>query len=274
MKEHNGLKTLGGLTLGVVGVAICAGLLFATSLEEGRRSLIVSGSHCPVENSVKVWGFYEIFPPKIPRKIAVVIDATDRIPMKQRGEIADWFKLDFVRSLDMNKFANVAIFQLDEIISDKAPEFEKCAPPSEAHKWVEDPKIVRDFFEKEFHNQLLVVVESLASKNERNFSPILEMMEKMFDSYDEIILVSDLMHHTPGYSLYKNSNQDYKKFSRSAYAATISKNRQNKKLTTIYVIRNKLKQWQNKTLRGFWQKHLEIDEGEFFLAKKLSEIVE
>lgn len=272
MKKSDHLKTVGGIALGIVGIAICVGFLFASDLEKSRRSLIFQDSHCPVENAVKVWGFYEIFPPKIPHKIAVVIDATDRIPVTQRNEIVNWFQSEFVRSLD--RFTNVAIFQLHSNISDKIPEFEKCAPPSEANPWIENPRIVRKVFETKFLRELLHVVESLASGDEKEFSPILEMVEKMFESYDEIILVSDLMHHTTGYSLYRSpdNNHNYNHFLETLHAATITKNRQGKKLTTIYVIRKKLKKKQNKTLRAFWWEHLESNDGEFIVVKTLSAI--
>ena len=268
------LKTLGGIALASVAIVILAGFLFTSQLVKARTNLISQDSFCPVEDSVKVWGFYEIFPPKIPRKIAVVIDATDRIPDTQRSEIAAWLKIEseFVHSL--GRFAKVAIYQLDEIISDKRPEFEKCAPPSEANPWIENPRIVRKEFKNGFHSELLSVVESLASRKHKKFSPILEIMDNMFDSYDEIILISDLMHHTSGYSLYKRptNNHDYKSFLRTPYAATITKNRQGKKLTVIYVIRQKLKYWQNGSLRNFWQEHMEIDSGEFVVANTLSAI--
>ncbi len=270
--NSDSFKTFSGVALTSVTLVILTGFLFVSHLEEARRGLILPDSFCPVEHSVKVWGFYEIFPPKVPHKIAVVIDATDQIPDQQRNEIADWFKSDFVRSL--GRFAKVTIYKLNEIISDEAPEFEKCAPPSEANPWIENPRIVLEGFEKKFLNVLLDDVKLLVAGDEKNFSPILEMAEKMFDSYDEMILVSDLMHHTPGYSLYKNSgvHNDYENFLKTPYADTIAKNRQDKKLTAIYLIREKLKQRQNATLSGFWQEHMESNGGEFVVARTLSTI--
>lgn len=264
--------TLGGIALGVIAFVLITGILFASALEKKRRSLIHKDSFCPVENSVKVWGIHEISPPKVPRKIAIVIDATDRIPVKLQSEIVDWFKSEFVHSLD--RFSKVAVYQLDEIISDEAPAFEKCAPPSEANPWIENPRIVRKIFEEKFLNKLLGIVESLVLKEEKQFSPVLGMVEKMFDSHDEIILVSDLMHHTLDYSLYKSPGglHDYDGFSRTSYASTIEKNRQGKKLTAIYIIRQKLKLQQNKSLRRFWREHLESNGGEFVVAKTLSVI--
>ncbi len=272
MKQNDWLKSLSGIILGVFGIAICVGFLFVSHFEEKRRSLIHPISLCPVESSVKVWGFYEILPPTISRKIAVVIDATDKIPAAQRNEIIDWFKKDkFIDSL--NKFAKVSIYQLSESIGDEGPEFEKCAPPSEANPWIESSRIVRKKFEGDFHNKLLKKIEMLSSKEEKNFSPILEMIEKVFDTHDEMILVSDLMQNTLGYSLYKNSgNHDYTNFLSNPYTADIMKNQQDKKLTAIYITRKKLGQWQNKELREFWRKHMESNGGEFELARTLSVI--
>ena len=263
--KNDWFKTLGGIALAGLAALILAGFLFASHLEKARRSLILPDSHCPVEHSVKVWGFHEISPPPIPRKIVVVIDATDQIPTKQRREIANWFKFDFVRSLKNKRFAKVAIYQLDEIISDQAPEFDKCAPPSEANPWIENPRIILKIFEEKFHSELLNVVKSLASGDENKFSPILEMTDKMFGSYDEMILVSDLMHHTSEYSLYKNAREH-------SVPVTVTKNLRGKKLTVIYIIREKLKWRQNVTLREFWRRHLEDNDGEFVIVKTLSSI--
>ncbi len=274
MNKKELLKTLGGFALGLIAFSALAGLIFITHWEEKSRSLIdqaaeKSSSFCPQENSVKVWGFYEMFPPKIPRRIAVVIDATDKIPGPQRSEIVDWFKHEFVDTLA--EFSKVTMYQLNESISDEQPEFEKCAPPWEANPWIENPRMVREKFEEGFHNQLLVDVESLASGDEKKYSPILEMIEKIFDTHDEMILVSDLMQNTFGYSLYKNSgNHDYRDFLSSPYTAEIIKNQQDKKLTAIYITRKKLGQWQNKELREFWREYMESNGGEFELARTLS----
>lgn len=267
-------KTAGGCALSAIGVAVCVGLLFASHLEKARRELILPDSLCPVENPVKVWSFYKIFPPKVTREIAVVVDATDRIPGKQRDEIVSWFNAEseFVRSL--GRFDKVEIYQLDEIVSDRAPVFKKCSPPSKANPWIENPRVVRENFEKKFLSELHDTVKSLAAQKEKNFSPILEMGEKIFDAHDEMILISDLMHHTARYSLYGGVGfrHDYDDYSRTNYADSIKKNRADKTMTTIYIFREKLQQWQNKTLREFWVRHMESDGGEFAIAKTLSSI--
>ena len=77
------------------------------------------------------------------------------------------------------------------------------------------------------------MVKSLASGEEKNFSPILEMADKMFGLYDEMILVSDLMHHTSKLSLYKTVGN-------ITTPTRLQKNLRGKKLKVIYVIRENL----------------------------------
>lgn len=264
-------KTAGGYVLSAIGLIVCVGLLFASDLEKARRGLIHFDSLCPVENPVKVWGFYEISPPKVMREIAVVVDATNRIPSKQRDEIISWFDIEsnFVREL--GRFDKVAIYQLNEIVNDRAPVFEKCAPPSKANPWIENPKMVRAHFETQFLRELHDNINALAEQEEKDFSPILEMVEKIFNAHDEMILISDLMHNTTGYSLYRSDRyqHDYGDYSRTNYAHSIEKNRSDKTITAIYIFREKLNKMQNKTLREFWMRHMESDGGEFVVAKKL-----
>ena len=258
------LKTVGGIILGIAGIAICVGFLFISDLEQQRRALIEPETLCPVSQSVKVWGIYEIYPPEIPRRVAVVIDATDNIPAIQREEVLNWFRGndDFTSSL--MRFERVRIIQLDEDIEDQQPEFDQCAPPAEANPWVENPRLVRERFEQIFLGDLIGVVESLASRSESSFSPILEMVKHMFASHDRVILVSDLMHHVQEYSLYRSPQQNhtYEDLLRTEYADTIILNMQEKELEIIFLNRKKLELHQNETLRNFWRDHMQRNGGQ------------
>lgn len=271
-------ETVSGISLGVAGLAILLSLFLFVSYLKARQKLLDADSFCPVEQPVKWFGVFELTPPAVPRKIAVVVDATDRIPDAQKQEIADWFEIDakFVQSLDENRFSKVAIYRLNEHISDEAAVFEKCAPPLKANPWIENPRLVKKKFEDEFHAKLLKVVGDLADESRKEFSPILEMVESKFDSYNEIVLVSDLMHNTQGHSFYENVGRipGYAEFARTSYARRIAKNRNGKKLTAIHIIRKHLVLWQNKSLREFWREHMESDGGEFEVAKTLSTIAE
>ena len=269
--------TIIGISLGAVGLTVLLGLLVFNSYLKARKELLDLASFCPVEHPVK-WLFFELERPGIPRKIAVVIDATDRIPATQKKEISTWFEIDsaFIRSLDEDRFSKIAIYRLNEHISDEAAAFEKCAPPLEANVWIENPIRVKEKFANEFHAQLLNVVEELADENHKEFSPILEMVEKTLASYDEIILISDLMHNVPGYTFYAGAGPvpSYEEFSHTEYGRRFAKSRDGKSLTVIYVIRKSLVARQKRNLREFWRKYMENAGGKFEVATMLPTIVE
>ena len=273
MNRTETLKTVSGIILGIVGITICVGFFFVSDREKQRRQFVDRNSLCPTTTQpVNVWGWHKIHPPEIPRHVAVVVDATDNIPSRQREEIVNWFRAVFVDSL--MPFEKVRIYQLDEIVSDEAPKFEKCAPPAKANHWIENPRVVRKEFEGKFLHKLVGVVESLASRSERRYSPLMEMVGHMFKSHDKVILVSDLMHNVSEYSLYdsRQKRHMYDDFLRTPYAGVLTRNMQEKKLEVVYLIRQKLKPWQNETLGDFWRTHMERNGGQMKIAQTLSTI--
>ena len=47
---------------------------------------------------------------------------------------------------------------------------------------------------------------------------------------------------------------------------------QEKELEVVYLIRQKLKPWQNETLQDFWQTHMKRNGGQMKIARTLSTI--
>ena len=268
MNRLEALKTVGGVVLGVAGIAICVGFLFVSDLEATRRELIDPISLCPASRSVKVWNLYEIHPPKVPRNVAIVVDATDNIPPMQRDEIIRWFQRngDFASSL--MRFERVRIYELNDEAVDESPRFEACAPPSEANPWIENPREIRRTFEEDFLDRLTKVIASLAERPEGRYSPLLEIVANTFDSHDRVILVSDLMHHVQEFSLYRSAQQrhNYEAFLQTSYAETMTSAMDEKELVVIHLIRRKLSSLQNESLSAFWRTHLERNGGQMHVA--------
>ena len=207
------LKTAAGLVLGTVGLGVVLGVFFLSEKTKVERSLVDARSHCPLTASKTVWGLYEVHPPEASRHTAVVVDATDRISESQRDQIAAWFKNGFSESLV--RFERVAIYEVrpkedspSPMLSE--PQFDKCAPPVKANRWIENPRIVREQFEQQFMKEKLSVINTLASQDEARWSPIMEVLEILYKDYQRIILISDLMQNTPECSLYnKLDNGQY-----------------------------------------------------------------
>ena len=262
------LKTIGGVILGIAGIALCVAFLFVSDLEATRRDLIDPVSLCPVSRAATVWNWYEIYPPEIPREVAIVIDATDNIPPVQRDEIVGWFRETGDFSSSLMRFEKVRIYELNDNVGEESPEFEACAPPSEANPWIENPREVRRTFEEDFLDRLTDVIESLASQPEGRYSPLLEIVANTFDSHDKVILVSDLMHHVQEYSLYRSPQQrhSYEVFLQKPYAEAVTSDMEEKELVVIHLVRRKLGPLQNESLSDFWRAHVERNGGQMQIA--------
>ena len=278
MDHKETMKTIAGIVLGAVSVLVLTTILFFSEKERTERALIDATNHCPLYASKKVWGVYVLHPPTVPRRTAVLIDATDRIPEAQRASIKTWFEGEFTRALA--RFERITIYELQPE-GDKAqpaleeePRFSKCAPPSKANPWVENPRLIRQAFEQQFIASMLEVIESLASEDEKPWSPILEAAGQIFEDHDRVILISDLMHHTPSYSLYQSVGRHHSYTDYVDRTQRISPTRlDGKRLEVVFLPREKLAPWQNESLFSFWREHLESRGGTFGIETDLPTIL-
>ena len=266
------IKAILGAVLGAIGLAVVVGFFFFSEKVKVERSLVAAGNHCPMEKPKRVWGLVEVHPPSSERRTAVLIDATDRIPDTHRAIIDTWFEEGFTKTLI--RFERVSIFEvrpqqgtpdpkLDE------PHFDQCAPPVKANKWIENPRLVRQNFEQNFMKKKLDVIGALASQEEARWSPIIEVIEELFERYDRIVLVSDLMQNTPDCSLYQRRHQRQglvgcKQFSLTRF--------NEKNLEVIYLKRNKISRLQGKFLLSSWRNFIESKKGQFSIEVELPTI--
>ncbi len=266
-------KTLAGVVLGAIGLTVVAGFLFYSEKVKVERSLVNPVSHCPVTESKTVWSFYKVHPPSILKRTAVLIDATDHIPESHRHQLASWFEEDFTNTLV--QFEQVAIYEVrpqknsaNPVLDE--PHFNQCSPPSVANKWIENPRLVRMKFKEEFMERKLSVIRALASQDEARWSPIMEIVEILFNDFDRIVLVSDLMQHTTSCSLYKR--RDSKGSKKLGCLTDSLMPLDTKSLDVIFLKRNKITALQDSSLLNFWQEHIEARQGTFLVKAQLSSI--
>ncbi len=251
----------------VVGLGYVGIRSYAASL---KKHLVDPKTLCPVEEPIMVLGVYKLQPQQITSKMAVVIDATDRIPEGQAEEIGAWFS-EIIPSFQGKK---VTVYELRANIEFSRALFEKCAPSLEA-TFSEEPLEVRRRFKEDFYDVFMNRIGRLTAAEEKNYSPILETLERRFETHDEVLLISDLLQHHSEYSLYRETgigNHNYQDFLNNPYANKIKRNRKGKKLTVLYVPRQKLTKRQTPQLTEFWKRHMEIDGGEFVLKRGLTPI--
>ena len=263
-------KTVAGFILGAVGLVVVLGIFFFHEKTTIERSLVDAQTYCPLTVSKSVWGLYDVQPPKVDRRTAVVVDATDQIPETQRKRIAEWFEKDFTESLV--RFEKVAIYELRPRRDSSGPmlnepQFDRCAPPATANKWIENPRLVRANFEQQFMKEKLSVIDALASQDEARWSPIMEILEILYGDYHRIVLVSDLMQNTPDCSLYqRRDNGEYSEGCLEFSGISLD----NRRLEVVLVERSKLVSLQDGVLKAFWRNHMEERRGAFSLETQVA----
>ena len=263
------IKTVSGIVLGTVGLFVVVSFFFFSEKVKVERSLVDANTYCPIDKPKSVWGVYEAYPPNSPKNTAVLIDATDRIPESHKDLISAWFKEDFTKSLI--RFEGVAIYEVrpqkdSDNLALSEPYFSQCAPPAEANKWIENPRLVRKQFEENFMNKMLLVIESLVSQSEARWSPIMEVMENLFGDYDRIVIISDLMQNTLDCSLYRRHNA-VRNYSGCQLFSQVPLDEKN--LDVVFLKRKKIISLQGNALLDFWQRHIETRNGTFLVKAEL-----
>ncbi len=266
------LSTVGVVLVIGILLGVLVGMFFVVNSATQKKNLVNPKTLCPVDEPIMVWGFYKLEPQKIISNVAVVIDATDRIPTQQAREIGAWFN-EIILSFQGKK---ITVYELRSNIEFSRALFEKCAP-SLQETFIEKPQEVQRKFKEDFYDVFMRRIGNLTNAQEKDYSPILETIERMFETHDEIILISDLLQHHSKYSLYHDAktgfgNHDYQDFLNSPYANRIKKNHKGKKLTVLFVPRQKLTKRQTPELIEFWKRHMEKTGGEFVLNRRLTPI--
>ncbi|MGH1420647.1 MAG: hypothetical protein ACRBEQ_02440 [Hyphomonas sp.] len=107
--------------------------------------------------------------------------------------------------------------------------FTACSPgsPSEANPITQNPRMIEQAFQKDFYQPLKDVVEGALMDEEQPSSPLFEAIYSISDRPDfqagneqrRLVLVSDLMQHSDGFSFYR-LGADYDAYLASKLAET------------------------------------------------------
>ena len=253
--------------------------------EVGKVTRTLQGQYaddfCPSPETGKVWGIYEIPPPKILGSTAIIIDTSDALPSEVRLALREHFagfninaadgvsaeEIDIFKEVafikPLRNYERVRVYGMTERIGDfVVSSFDMCVP---RHKGINaltenERKLWIKFIEK-FRPVLSGVIENLAVRPEAKWSPIMETVHSTAAKHDRIVLVSDLMHHTPSCSLYKAqgnfANRDYSNCAEGAESLDDTS------IEVLFVKREKLRHHQTKGLIDLWRSHIENNGGKF-----------
>jgi hypothetical protein len=188
------------------------------------------------------------------------------------------FALGFIREYvaDDTRFSvrsRIALFVFSESSfaspnsPDLRPRSDLCRPPSDGNELYENSRKIT----REFHERFLVPVtaaleQSLTTEGGAR-SPILETLQLISRSQEigdggrkTLILVSDMLQHTDGFSHYRN-RRSYEDFQRSGFASDVKADFRDWEIVVIYLRRYRERHLQQAAHLEFWQRYFQDSGG-------------
>jgi hypothetical protein len=204
----------------------------------------------------------------------LLVDKTDPLSFTQKTALQTLFT-DFVEhKVPQGNLISVFVVGEDYTLNAK-PLVEICNPGTGEDKseLTANLKQLKRQYSKKFLNPLGEQFQAMTSDKSAKFSPILEMLQMVnLESYQRhpmdgerhLLIVSDMLHNTPGLSLYKNipSIEDFQasNYGRKSYLELKGVD------VELYLLVNS-PQYQGDELMGFWRTYFES------IGAKISKVV-
>jgi hypothetical protein len=189
----------------------------------------------------------------------VIIDRTDPLTLTQKEFISKR-----VRQLadNLKQYERVSVYGLSDDMNtwNASPVRSICNPGSSANPFYQNPKKIRDLYERKFLQPIESDLSALQSDHASQYSPIMEMVESVslrpelsrVPPKRHFVIVSDMMQNTPEYSHYKLPIS-YQNFATSPYAKSQRVSLRKASVEVIYLDREELKKYQQTQHIEFWQ---------------------
>ncbi|ARB26458.1 type IV pilin N-terminal domain-containing protein [Pseudomonas tolaasii] len=157
----------------------------------------------------------------------VLIDNTSPFPFTQQAALKN--RLQNMVMREVPEGAMVTIFLLGEDFKHNSePMFEKCNPGqwNDKNKYMSTQKFVEKDFNEKFAKPMAEVVRNIPLDVRAKSSPIFEMLQlasmrgfnhKYANGDKHLIIYSDMAANTSEFSMYKNSQLNFKDFSKTEY---------------------------------------------------------
>mgnify|MGYP001469482632 CR=1 FL=1 len=202
-------------------------------------------------------------PMKISAHTIVVLDKTDVLSPGQQKFVLDYIDKERDKLGALEKFS---VFTLTENLHlNLEPVFSKCNPGTgkDANPLYQNPRKIQLRFDKLFADPLKEDVSGIFADGTSQKSPIFEMIRELTYRADfgedvgqrKLIILSDMMQHTPEYSHYK-SRPDYSAFVTAPYSDEVSANLYSVDVQIVYLLRDTLGKAQGKQHLKFWNEYL------------------
>jgi hypothetical protein len=197
----------------------------------------------------------------------IVVDQSEALTETHRR-----FALNFIKEYvaDDGNFpvrSRIALFTFSQssFAAPSGPDFrprsDLCRPPSQGNDLYENNrKITREFYQR-FLVPVTAALEESFATHEGERSPILETLQLISRSQEiadtgrkTLILVSDMLQHTDGFSHYRD-RRSYEDFVRSGFANDVRADFRDWSIVVIYLRRYRDRHLQQAAHLDFWQRY-------------------
>jgi len=195
----------------------------------------------------------------IAKETAVIIDSTDSFSQTQAILVKKEMKALLEEAVVDER---VTLYVLGEEIGDDVDRLSVCNPGdgSEKSELFSNKRRLREQWEVSFYQRVVNAVDDLIGEHQAERSPILEMLklvsvQTMYKSpapEKQIIIVSDMLHHTQSYSHYRK-NANYQSFQETAYSLEQRPYLSGVELNILYLVRPRDMNLQNRGHIKFWE---------------------
>lgn len=212
-----------------------------------------------------------------PKYVALVFDKSDAYNKIQQQFLRRFFD-DFKANLLPG--TRISIYVIDAHNNKEiAPDFVVCVPRTgdDANALYENPKLIRQRWHERFEQPLDLAINGFMQPAQADFSPIMEVFQTISLSAfplgsetvpKQIILISDMLQHTPEWSHYRGQ-MDFSNLQKTLYYQRINTDLQQAEVNILYVRREGMEKLQNKRHAFFWSDFIQSIGGRVTLIEKI-----
>lgn len=192
----------------------------------------------------------------------LLVDRTDPLNFTQKQAFQALLEEIITEKIALGELLSVFVLGEDYTSTSK-PVIELCNPGdgSDKSEWTANIKRLNRQFEQKFRAPMLALANELNSQQPAKFSPVLEMIQlasingfrtHKVDGPRTLILVSDMLHNTSNFSMYKGE-YEYTRFLESPYGRKVNADLMGVKVELHYVLNSP--NLQTRRHLKFWEDH-------------------
>ena len=167
---------------------------------------------------------------------SILLDLTDPLSATQQNRLRTAIEDEIATS---STDTMIALGVVSEFPDRWGAKYAKCKPATgeDANRLYENPRLIADRYNREFHAPIMRLIEDTLDSEAENRSPIMEALQSLVAETPDfttargqkkIIIVSDMLQHSDGLSFYRGQGWDY-------FVSQNGENRLARSLSGVYV---------------------------------------